>query len=155
MVDASVSSLLSGEHIKNLLPPNPRRNISRDLCRLRAADIYCCRKMISASRVLAVKTKSNFAKETILILADLEKLKKYKRRIDSVPVELEVRISLLRSFCSSIEDDTQHSVKIIKILHEVMADVLKAGESVIQKVGLLTTSMLSKEGRGPHRRRHY
>ena len=51
--------------------------------------------MISTNKLLTVKIKRSFAKRKLCILVDLAKLKKYKKRIDSVAVELEVRISLL------------------------------------------------------------
>ena len=87
--------------------------------------IICCRTMISTNKLLTVKIERSFTKRKICLLADLAKLKKYKMRIDSVAVELEVRISLLWLF-SFINSNgcTQHnaSVNITQILLEVMAE---------------------------------
>jgi hypothetical protein len=71
--------------------------------------IICCRTMISTKKLLTVKIERNFVKRKMCILADLAKLKKYKGRIDSVAVELEVRISLIRLF-SFINNESYSSI---------------------------------------------
>lgn len=57
--------------------------------------IICCRTMIGIKKLLKMKIERNLVKRKLWILADLAKLMKYKERINSVAVGLEVSISLI------------------------------------------------------------
>jgi hypothetical protein len=51
--------------------------------------------MIGIKKLLKMKIERNLVKRKLWILADLAKLMKYKERINSVAVGLEVSISLI------------------------------------------------------------